>query len=173
MAKPTPITPDDAAPRTAPVQDEKVLPRAPALAAELVRFSLGGHVLVVVQGSPTACENGGAAPPLLPCRPSRLAGCIAIGGDTYTIFSLEATDPEEPAAMSRPRSIHFLTQRELQIATLVMQGRVNKQIAHCLHIAPDTVQSHLKHIFCKLGVSSRAAMVAHLAGCLHPIIPPP
>jgi DNA-binding NarL/FixJ family response regulator len=77
-------------------------------------------------------------------------------------------NPEDSEAPPRLRPIDFLTQRELQIAALVMQGRLNKQIAHHLHIAPNTVQSHLKRIYCKLGVNSRAALVAHLAGCFRP-----
>jgi DNA-binding CsgD family transcriptional regulator len=53
----------------------------------------------------------------------------------------------------------LLTGRELQIATLVASGKVNKQIACELHISEWTVSTHLRRIFAKLGVSSRAAMV--------------
>jgi DNA-binding CsgD family transcriptional regulator len=53
----------------------------------------------------------------------------------------------------------LLTGRELQIATLVASGKVNKQIASELHISEWTVSTHLRRIFAKLGVSSRAAMV--------------
>lgn len=137
----------------------------PSLATEAARFSLAGHNLVVVHDSPLACEDGVGSGSLFACPPLRIAGCICIGGDTYTIFSLNSEKPEDPEAPPRPRPVDVLTHRELQIATLVMQGRVNKQIAYRLHIAPNTVQSHLKRIFCKLGVNSRAAMVARLAGC--------
>jgi len=53
----------------------------------------------------------------------------------------------------------LLTGRELQIANLVASGKVNKQIASELHISEWTVSTHLRRIFAKLGVSSRAAMV--------------
>jgi DNA-binding CsgD family transcriptional regulator len=61
----------------------------------------------------------------------------------------------------RPRvdPAELLTERELQIATLVALGRPNKQIADRLNISEWTVSTHLRRIFAKLGVESRAAMV--------------
>lgn len=59
-----------------------------------------------------------------------------------------------------------LTERELQIATLVALGKVNKQIASELHISEWTVSTHLRRIFAKLGVSSRAAMVYRCASLI-------
>jgi DNA-binding CsgD family transcriptional regulator len=53
----------------------------------------------------------------------------------------------------------LLTEREMQIATLVALGRPNKQIADRLCISEWTVSTHLRRIFAKLGVESRAAMV--------------
>jgi DNA-binding CsgD family transcriptional regulator len=57
----------------------------------------------------------------------------------------------------------LLTDRELQVATLVAMGRPNKQIASQLHISEWTVSTHLRRIFLKLGVDSRAAMVYRCA----------
>jgi DNA-binding NarL/FixJ family response regulator len=53
----------------------------------------------------------------------------------------------------------LLTARELQIVQLIARGNPNKQIAHRLHISEWTVSTHLRRIFAKLGVDSRAAMV--------------
>lgn len=52
-----------------------------------------------------------------------------------------------------------LTKRELQIVMLVAEGRANKQIARYLKISEWTVSTHLRRIFAKLNVDSRAAMV--------------
>lgn len=60
----------------------------------------------------------------------------------------------------------LLTERELQIATLVALGRPNKQIASQLHISEWTVSTHLRRIFIKLGVDSRAAMVYRCASLI-------
>jgi DNA-binding CsgD family transcriptional regulator len=57
-----------------------------------------------------------------------------------------------------------LTPRELEIARMVAKGYPNKTIAAVLAISTWTVSSHLRRIFAKIGVSSRAAMVARLSG---------
>jgi DNA-binding NarL/FixJ family response regulator len=60
----------------------------------------------------------------------------------------------------------LLTERELKIATLVASGQVNKQIANQLCISEWTVSTHLRRIFIKLGVDSRAAMVYRCASII-------
>lgn len=55
-----------------------------------------------------------------------------------------------------------LSPRELAIAQLIAKGLPNKSISDLLEISPYTVATHLRRIFVKLGVSSRAAMVARL-----------
>jgi DNA-binding CsgD family transcriptional regulator len=60
-----------------------------------------------------------------------------------------------------------LTEREQAVAALVTAGCSNPEIARRLYISRETVQTHLKHIFGKLGVDSRTALAAlaadHLA----------
>lgn len=55
-----------------------------------------------------------------------------------------------------------LSPRERVIARMVAEGYPNKTIAAMLEISTWTVGTHLRRIFAKLGVGSRAAMVAHL-----------
>src|ERR1700723_245665 len=54
------------------------------------------------------------------------------------------------------RSSEILSVRECDILTMVAQGLSNKQIAKALTIAPETVKSHVKRIFIKLEVKTRA-----------------
>lgn len=56
-----------------------------------------------------------------------------------------------------------LSPREREIVRLVALGHSNKIIADVLNISSWTVCTHLRRIFAKLGVGSRAAMVAHLS----------
>ena len=58
------------------------------------------------------------------------------------------------------RQVIALSNRECSTLTLMSQGMSNKQIARCLHIAPETVKSHAKHLFVKLDVRSRTEAVA-------------
>jgi DNA-binding CsgD family transcriptional regulator len=53
-----------------------------------------------------------------------------------------------------------LTARECDILALIGQGFSNKSIARMLTISPETVKSHVKRIFLKLGVGTRAAAVS-------------
>lgn len=55
-----------------------------------------------------------------------------------------------------------LSPREQEIVRMVAHGHPNKVIADVLNISAWTVCTHLRRIFAKLGVSSRAAMVAQL-----------
>ena len=54
-----------------------------------------------------------------------------------------------------------LTERELEVLQLAAQGKSGREIARALVVSPATVKSHLEHIYRKLGVSDRAAAVAH------------
>lgn len=54
-----------------------------------------------------------------------------------------------------------LTERELEVLSLVAQGYGNKEIATRLFISTNTVKRHLKSIFAKLGVNTRAAASAY------------
>ncbi|MBI1395681.1 MAG: response regulator [Betaproteobacteria bacterium] len=53
-----------------------------------------------------------------------------------------------------------LTPREIEILDLLAQGKSNKGIAQALAIGESTVKSHLKSLFTKLDVTSRAEAVA-------------
>lgn len=54
----------------------------------------------------------------------------------------------------------LLTQREGEVLALLRQGRANAQIALELQIGVETVRSHARNIYRKLGVTSRRALIA-------------
>ena len=60
------------------------------------------------------------------------------------------------------RTSALLSPREQEIVRLVAQGHPNKVIAAVLNISTWTVCTHLRRVFSKLGVCSRAAMIARL-----------
>jgi LuxR family transcriptional regulator, maltose regulon positive regulatory protein len=53
-----------------------------------------------------------------------------------------------------------LSRRETEILKLIAQGLSNKEIARSLDIGPETVKSHIKSVFAKLGVERRAQAVS-------------
>src|SRR2546426_3112926 len=76
---------------------------------------------------------------------------IALEGARYVLSRVR---PAGPAAGLSPR--------ERQIASLVAQGLPTKAIAAALCISVWTVCTHLRRIYARWGVGSRAAMVAKL-----------
>jgi len=53
-----------------------------------------------------------------------------------------------------------LSERELEVLTLIAQGETNRGAAARLFISEATVKTHLLHIYAKLDVNDRAAAVA-------------
>src|SRR5271154_397531 len=51
-----------------------------------------------------------------------------------------------------------LTETELAVARLVAEGLTNRDTAERLFISPHTVDSHLRHVFTKLGIKSRVEL---------------
>ncbi len=54
-----------------------------------------------------------------------------------------------------------LTRRETQVAALVSEGLTNRQVAARLFVTQKTVEMHLSHVYAKMGVTNRAALVRH------------
>lgn len=79
--------------------------------------------------------------------------------------SWQATTPA-PAPVG---TLHALTIKERLILQGVAQGQSNKVIAKALGVTPETIKSHMKNIFAKLGVHSRsqAAAIIMAGGGLH------
>jgi two-component system nitrate/nitrite response regulator NarL len=66
-----------------------------------------------------------------------------------------------PGPGSGLRPIHSaLTAREWEVLDLMAEGRTTDELAHAFFVSSDTIRSHVKHIFHKLGVNSRAQAVA-------------
>jgi len=73
------------------------------------------------------------------------------------IRSYDGTSRRPPARMMEGA----LSARERDILELIGCGLSNKEIARSLGIGPETVKSHVSHIFIKLGVEKRAQAVSH------------
>jgi DNA-binding NarL/FixJ family response regulator len=78
---------------------------------------------------------------------------LDIAGAHYLLLRSWRTSLTTPMLLSR---------REEEIARLIAKGYANKTIAAELDISPWTVCTYVRRIFTKIGVGSRAAMVARL-----------
>lgn len=78
------------------------------------------------------------------------------GASVAYLATLRASD------VPRLGPAHLLTPRQREIAEYALVGATVREIAQTLGLAPDTVSDHLKTIYRRLGVGSRAALVAAL-----------
>jgi DNA-binding NarL/FixJ family response regulator len=63
-------------------------------------------------------------------------------------------DNREPGA-GPPQGSHLLTQREAEVLPMLQQGNSNAQIAAALGVGVETIRTHARNVYRKLGVSSR------------------
>jgi len=72
------------------------------------------------------------------------------------------TSPAVPRPVVRPEpaspSASVLSEAELRVAELAVDGQTNRQIAATLYITVSTVEQHLTRVYRKLGVAGRAAL---------------
>jgi DNA-binding CsgD family transcriptional regulator len=60
-------------------------------------------------------------------------------------------------------AVDGLTDTERRIAALVAQGQTNREVATAMFVTENTVQTHVRHIFRKLGVRSRTELAARFS----------
>ncbi len=108
------------------------------------------------------------------CRtqsPSILPKCIAAvhegqiwAGNQELQFLLEALTATVPLRIINAKGDDLLTQRELQVVTLVAEGLSNREISQQLRLSEHTVKNYMFRIFDKLGLSSRAELMLYAIG---------
>lgn len=54
-----------------------------------------------------------------------------------------------------------LTQQEMQVLALIMEGKTNKEIASDLYLSPGTARNYVSNVLSKLNVSNRAEAAAY------------
>jgi DNA-binding CsgD family transcriptional regulator len=151
---PSPPTTPSTVPVALSVPTPRIVPGATtSLAANLVRT----EAVEALRRIATRLESGTAS---VNCAPEEGVLLDTVVGGVRCLLQLH-----------RPPEIEALSPREGQIARMVADGRTNRAIATALEISLWTVSTHLRRIFAKLGVGSRAEMVAHLYG--RPGLPQP
>lgn len=114
--------------------------------------------------------SAGAAGYLLKDTPSeQIASAIRTVFDGHTLLgpSVAKKVADQLTRGKRPDSERLnlkqlLTEREMEVLSLIGQGRNNKEIASSLHITEGTVKNHVSHIFSQIGARDRiqAALIA-------------
>jgi len=69
-------------------------------------------------------------------------------------------DAQQVYGNTKPALPAGLTEREVEVLRLIVEGLTNNDIAGQLHLSTKTVSRHLSNIFSKIGVTSRSAATA-------------
>jgi DNA-binding CsgD family transcriptional regulator len=96
------------------------------------------------------------------CGEERLTSALDTAQDvgaSWLVARALAVRPLSSASPGAAGPAGPLTSREMEVAELVSEGLTNREIAGRLYISIRTVTSHLDHIYTKLGLSSRVALV--------------
>lgn len=92
---------------------------------------------------------------------SDLAWFAAVEPTVALLLRRLASAPATPRAFA-DLGLDVLTDREREVATLMLQGHSAKSMARLLEIAPGTVRNHIKQVYAKLGVTSHRALFMKL-----------
>ncbi len=104
-------------------------------------------------------DGGRAAIAFAAAYPGRTRGLILYGTSYRVRGGRPESRPPRPA-LGWPS----LTEAELPVVRLAAEGHTNADIGDRLCLSRYTVETHLKHVFAKLGVESRAELAALAAG---------
>ncbi|MFJ8966664.1 ATP-binding protein [Lentzea sp. NPDC102401] len=132
--------------------------RLPALAAQRTRAMATIRVTLSAPACATAYARGAALPP---------DQAIEFG---ISVFTAEERDfrPVDQAMVELARK--GVTEREREVALLVEQGLTNPQIGARLHVGSRTVETHVRSLLRKLGLTSRTQVAACMAASRVPAV---
>ncbi|SNT20074.1 regulatory protein, luxR family [Asanoa hainanensis] len=143
--------------------------RAQVTAAAVWERSMAGAVDVAAVLSAV----DGLASAELPWEASRLAGHAAIrtadpaAARRLLEVARELSGVEQDRSGSGESKTAGLSEREVEVARLVLDGRTHKEIGAQLYISPKTVEHHVARIRVKVGATDRAEFVAALKSLLN------
>lgn len=118
--------------------------------------------IIIVSASPspadrlTALSCGAAAFLNKNIDPSILLDTVS------RVLKGEAPISSQPHKTKTQLTDSQLTQRQIEILTLVSKGYSNKDIGNILEVSPETVKSHLKSIFQRIQVGNRMEAIEYI-----------
>lgn len=155
------------------VQESEPLQRGPALCAGLMgqlipegretgRWERLDHALrlAAMRGYVRPILEGGEpVRALLQAGSGRLSTPAARAHARLLLDRFDAQD-RRPATMDGPRLMERLTDREEEVLQHLFTGASNKAIARSMYVSVETVKTHLKNLYGKLGARDRRSAIA-------------
>jgi len=104
-----------------------------------------------------ACGAAGFIPKSAPMDEIASAMNVILGGGEW--FPHYAASRDESAAQDVARKVDSLTAQQMRVLQLIVEGKLNKQIAGDMNLAEQTVKGHVSAILRKFDVYSRTQIV--------------
>ena len=78
------------------------------------------------------------------------------------LAAIELAATGETIQRRTPSDAQTLTPQELQVSLLLVEGKTTREVAAALFLSPKTIEYHLRKVYTKLGIRSRAELAARL-----------
>jgi DNA-binding NarL/FixJ family response regulator len=115
------------------------------------------------------------------CTPADVYGALAEGANGYLLKDADAAElvtavrrvaegeqhvgPKVVALLDpAPYLVRDLTEREVEVVSLLAAGHLNHEVAEILHLSVRTIEHHRSNLLHKLRMHSRAELVSWVAG---------
>ena len=87
-------------------------------------------------------------------RPDRMvAGLHALQQGEFVVLK-----PDQPSVQTMPAAPPLLTERQIEVLTMLAQKQSNKQIARSLALSHFTVRNHVSHLLRTIGATTRSEL---------------
>ena len=87
---------------------------------------------------------------------------IVEGNSTVVVVDSMSVAEKMQIIFSRLAEDKMLTAKEIEVVEKILGGKSRKEIADELHISENTVKTHLKHIYEKLGIANKQELLTLL-----------
>ena len=140
------------------------------LSANVLGVLLGGFIGNAIASAseqshhPTLLALGVVCVTLILLPPLHTRLTILLKNHAYLTTITEMPTQEQTRLICEFRITEKLTEREGEIAALLIKGKTYRMIAAELHVSENTVKTHVKNIYSKAGVQSRTELMNLLLG---------
>lgn len=140
---------------------------------QIVSASPGTHLVVLTVSADEsdaieALAAGACGYLLKDTRPTELVSSIRLAADGHAVLSREVARAlvahvraDNHATAQATGKEYALTERELEVMRMIVDGADNAAIGRALSISKHTVKQHVTNIYEKLGVQSRVQAAVH------------
>jgi DNA-binding NarL/FixJ family response regulator len=143
---------------------------SPARVLILTTFDLDEYVYEAIRSGASGFLLKDVQPAQLVEAVRVVAAGEALLAPTVTRRLLDHFSGQLPGAAKRPPELERLTERELEVLTLMAEGLSNAELAETLFLSETTVKTHVSSVLRKLELRDRvqAVVLAYKAGLARP-----